>query len=572
MSTRRLVLVALAAIVVLGALLRIPNLQTLPELTDETHEVLWGLSISRGQSLPLTDYRAYIGALYNYFLALVFRLVGSDPETPRLLMLGLGLATMPLVFLCVRRAHGTGAGLLAAALLAVSPVHVVVNSHIAWGNCATPLLTTLAFWFVYRALGSIAAGRGPAVILSEAKDQVRVESADLIPSAGSGQALRSAQDDRGNAQNDRGLLASPLPRTTRDPAWNLVPAALLLALALQTHPSVLAIFPGLALAVALARPGLLLSRWAPFALLAFLAGYANMIVFNLQNNFQSLRVAQQIRAEYAGAPRPFGDEYLANLGTLLLALFRMVGGAIEDRASPLSFLADPILVAAAVFVLAGLIWTASRGDRLPLLVAVSSVLLLPLFNDRYEPITDGRYLMPLLPLLFGATSRLALDALRNRRSVIRLSAAVAVAVLIVAPLISLRRYHEQSLDIVLRGARLNEAIKIAQANLPPGSSATLDRDLERVVLGAGSTELMAFEYAFTMRAVPYRIVRLTPTTLATSMAAQPTPASRLVIMDRAKRKLLDPRLQVRQLDADLPEKDAKPSSYAVYVMSWQARG
>lgn len=539
----------MAGILVLGVLLRLPNLQTLPELTDEAHEVLWGLAIAREQSLPLTNYRAYDGALYNYLLAFVFRLVGSDLEIPRVVMLWLGLATLPLVCLCVRRAHGTAAGLLAAAMLAVSPIHIVVNSHVAWGNCLTPLLTTLAFWLVYRAIHTAgratAAGRPPG---------------DRAP------AMRPCET---------GAMAEHGGR--HEGAWNLAPAALLLGMALQTHPTVLALLPGVALAVALSRPRLALSRWTVLSLLAFLAGYSNMLVFNLQTGFQSFRVAQQIRAEYTGAARPFGEEYLENLGTLLLSLFRMVGGAIEDRAAPTAFLADPALLAAALVVVVGVAWAVRRGDLLPLLVTLSSVLLLPLANDRYEPITDGRYLAPLLPLLFGAASRLVVDAVRPgtgegsvSRSV-RAASLLALALLLLAPLIGLRRYNDQSTDIALRGERLLEAFRISQTNLPAGSTALVDRDLERVVLGAGSSELLAFEYAFTMRSVPHRVVRLTPGSLATTMAAQPTAGSRLVVLERAKRKLLDPRLQVRQLDADLPEKGAKPSGYGIYLMSWQGR-
>src|SRR6185295_8474488 len=51
-------------------------------------------------------------------------------------------------------------GLLAAGLFATNGPHVVVNSHIAWSNCLTPLLTTLAFWALVRASGSQVSGFG----------------------------------------------------------------------------------------------------------------------------------------------------------------------------------------------------------------------------------------------------------------------------------------------------------------------------------------------------------------------------------------------------------------------------
>jgi hypothetical protein len=99
------------------------------------------------------------------------------------------------------------AGLLAAGLLATNGPHVVVNSHIAWSNCLTPLLTTLAFWALLRA----------------------GEARPFLPLAG-----------------------------------------LLLGLALQTHPLVVAMLPGLALAVLLHDARSLRTPWPWLAAAAFL--------------------------------------------------------------------------------------------------------------------------------------------------------------------------------------------------------------------------------------------------------------------------------------------------------------
>lgn len=512
-------LAALASVFGAGALLRLPRLQTLPKLTDEMRDAIFSLPISRGDALPLANFSSYDGALFNYLQAVMFWLVGPDLEAPRVLMLWSGLLTLPLVYVCVRRAHGFLAGLLAAAMLAVSPVHVLVNSRVAWGNSLTPLLTTPAFWLVYRYL--------------------RAEPA------------RSGQ---------------------RDPAWNLVPAGLLFGLALQTHPTVLGFLPGVALALLLGRPARLVrNRWTWLGLLGFMLGYANMIAFNLLQNFESVAFAQQTKAEYTGAAPDFGREYLRHLSGLLLGLFRMLGGAVEDRDRLRAFLLDPALLGVGLVVAAGVLWSLRRGDRLTVLVTLSCVFLLPVVNDRYEPILDGRYVAPLLPLLYGATSRLLVDLWQARRlpRVPRLAARVlclfGLAGLLLLPLVGLSRYHQQNTAAAQRSARLWGALALAERNVPPGGVAIIDRDLERVVHGAGSTELLAFQYAFTLHNVPHRVLRVTTGSLSQAMVNE---TSRLVVMERTKRKLLDPRLKVRQLDGEAMEAGIQPYTYGIYLISW----
>jgi hypothetical protein len=42
-------------------------------------------------------------------------------------------------------------------------------------------------------------------------------------------------------------------------------------------------------------------------------------------------------------------------------------------------------------------------------------------------------------------------------------------------------------------------------------------------------------------------------------------------MERAKRKLLDQRLQVRQLDAEEIERGVQPFVYGIYLVRWDPR-
>ncbi|MCC7104348.1 MAG: glycosyltransferase family 39 protein [Chloroflexi bacterium] len=503
--------------------MRVPNLQTLPKLTDEMRDAIFSLPIARGQTFPLANFSSYDGALFNYLQAALFHAVGPSLLAPRAMMLWLGVLTLPAAYLCARRAHGPVAALLATALLAVNPVHILVNSHVAWGNCLTPLFTTLAFWLVYQAIG---------------------------PSYRSGS------------------------RSPADGDWLLVPAGLCFGLALQTHPTVVGLLPGVAIAVLFARPGLLARPWLWLGLLGFALGYANMIAFNVLHNFESVRFAQQTQSDYTGAGASLGERYESNLATMLVGLYRMLGGAVEDRAGRSAFLLDPMLILAALLTAAGLAWAARRGDRLPLLVSLSHLLLLPLFNDRFEPVLDGRYVMPLLPLLFAAAARLLVDLWRTRdpwggRLGPALSVAAATS-LLVAPLVGLSRYSEQNQAAGLRSARLWAALGLAERNVPQGTEVILDRDLKRSVLGAGSTEQLAFEYAFTMHGVPYRSVRVTPGGLAAAVNREGVPETRLVVMERNKRKKMGTHLQLRRLDASLSERGVQPSAYAVYLVTWRA--
>ena len=152
----------------LALVIRLPYLWSIPRFTDETLEVLHSLAIVRDGTRPLTNYDSYYGALYNYVVALALAVSGESPLAPRLVVLIAGVLTVvatyflgveigrwlpPLRVLGLSVTGRVGpriVGLLAAAFLATNGPHVVVNSHIAWSNCLTPLLTTLAFWALLR--------------------------------------------------------------------------------------------------------------------------------------------------------------------------------------------------------------------------------------------------------------------------------------------------------------------------------------------------------------------------------------------------------------------------------------
>src|SRR3954447_24902195 len=141
-----------AVLLVAAAAVRLPYLWDIPRFTDESNEALKALVIAHGRIVPLTNIDPYIGPLWNYLLAGVFLATGPSLSTPRTVVAILGILTVVPTYLLGRSLGGHGVGALAAAFLALSPAHIVVNSHIGWSNCITPLLTTLALWLTHRAI------------------------------------------------------------------------------------------------------------------------------------------------------------------------------------------------------------------------------------------------------------------------------------------------------------------------------------------------------------------------------------------------------------------------------------
>src|SRR5204863_10028069 len=94
--------------------------------------------------------------------------------------------------------------------------------------------------------------------------------------------------------------------------------------------------------------------------------------------------------------------YLNNLDQLLLSTARLVSGAIGERPSRAAYLTDPAVLAPAGLVLLGLLVAAWRRAWWMVGAVALAVILPPAFSGKYRPIMDGRYLMPLVPVLFVA--------------------------------------------------------------------------------------------------------------------------------------------------------------------------
>jgi len=209
---------------ILALVLRLPYLMQYPVFRfDELGENLRAYTIIELGARPLTNNAAFIGALYNYLAAAAYALVNSITAFRLLVVLANALAIPLLYAISLKLTGSKNISFLAVALLAFSPMHIVVSSHVAWSASLMPLFLTATLYAVLKALES---------------------------------GKRSY--------------------------W--LAAGVSLGLSLQSHPSVLASYAGLlpALHIYLGR-GFThdLLRNFKYLLLGFLVGYVNMVIYNI---------------------------------------------------------------------------------------------------------------------------------------------------------------------------------------------------------------------------------------------------------------------------------------------------
>ncbi len=439
-------LAAAACLVACAALVRWPALWTIPIFTDEGDEALVALRIVRDHALPLTNDDPYIGPVFNYLLAALLWVLGPSPWLPRLLVLGVGSLTVGASYLLARELagnvkRGRWAGLAAALLVAVNAEQVVVNSHVAWSNCITPLFTTLGCWLLVR----------------------RPHPQPPLPNLGEGAAKKCAS---------RNKCAS---RGVGSPS-GLVLAGLAFGLALQTHPSVLALLPGL-LAFGLWRGRAWLRTAWPYAGAgAFVLAQAPTIAYNVRAGWlSSLAEAQRWQTFYNRGEQLDLATYLARLGRLVYALGAALAGLLNDRDTPPPPAWHPVLVLALILAVVGLGWAWRRGQPLPALVCTSGLLVLPLFNGQYVPlVSNARYLAPLTPLILAAVATCAVMAF-GVGSAPRHGLWAGVAVLGITSLVSLTSFYADAARDGRTNARLLASLEALESSYRPGEVVAVDR-------------------------------------------------------------------------------------------------
>lgn len=487
--------VLVVGLVALAAAVRLPDFLFRPTFTDENRGIIRAALTAAGKLHSFTDVDPYISSLFNYAVAGL--LVGFGPrlELPRLLVLGLGCLTVAATYLLARDWGGRAAGLLAALLVLVNPVHVLINSHVAWSNSTTPLFTTLALWQL---------GRG-------------VERRD-------------------------------------GPA--LIAAGALFGLGLLTHPGVVVLLPGAAVYLLWRAPGLLRGRWPWLAAAAFLLVYSPLILFNLRSGFETLQAARHVQSVYTGGRSPGPIFYAEQLGGFTSMLVRTLGGAIAPAESSLAGLLQPAALGWLLFGPLACLALARRGRPLPLLVVALGLPVAALYgSDSFEPIFQGRYVVPIAIPVWAAAGVVAARLFAPERPGPRWGRPAAVGLALAAlglALAGLVGYQDDAPDL---NRSLIEATAAIESAREPDETVLVDDALKDRQTGGGWRLARSLEMLLTIRGVPQRLTNIDPDTARTLLTRR---SSQLVVLDSetvarlSKRYSLSPIAPIVTRSADPP--------------------
>ena len=529
------------ALVGLASAVRWPSLLLSPQFPSVGGTILRALDVADGRALPLSDQAPYLGPLLVYVLAAVFKLFGPSVVAPMLLAWALGSLTVVPTYLLGRELGGRPVGLLAGALLATSGAHTVITSHVPLVHSLTPLLATTTLWLLVRAVARAepngAGGWRPAAASSGMARRI-----SRPPTAGAGRLLALS-----------GLCAG---------------------LSLQSHPTVAPLLGGAACAALLCRPAWVRTRWPYLAAAFVVLGYSALLLHHFQTRF----VVDDIRgkqAHYLDSDVDDGEHaergvYLDNLEQLALSTARLASGAIDEREAVADYLADPWVLVYPAFALVGLVVAARRGNPVLLLALLPAVLLPPLVSGKYTPILDGRYLMPLVPVLFVGIG-LAIGALAHvlaaRGAASRwhtpswtafLPLAALAALLVLHPLWLLADFYEKSQEAGFSNAAYLRTLDQVRAAEIVGEPVVLDDRLSEVTSAGGGNARASFAWLLAVSRIP----------AGTWDADGDDPAAlvgHVAILHRATAEQLGERLSLIPLDDRRPNGRDRPSYRAYRV-------
>lgn len=490
-SARWIELLAMLGLALVAVAIRLPNLWSVPSLADDASQLVPALDVYETRTWLATGTAAsHLTTVYDVALAAAFMLIGPSLQLPRLLGLVQAAISVPLVYILTRelcrplgrrRLDDTFviprlAGLVAAGLLATSAAHVVITSHVAGAASFAPLLVLGSLFAVERALGA------------------------------------------------------------RDGRW-LIPGGALFGLAVQMHPSTLALLPGVALALGWRGRSLLLSRWALLGIAALALGCTNVLIQVVRAGLSLSLLARNGRALHEG-PYPGGGAYLDALGNAIVSLWRLASGELAGSPTFGDLVREPAAWPIAMLVIVGSLVLIPRGRPLLPLAGLSSLLIVPYFAAPYDAAVSDRYLMPAVVIgIVGAGVGVGLlaPAVAGRGSVPRLALGVILGGLVLAPVGGLRSYYgEVSADgrpgdgLLLILQPIFDERRYDQAVL-------LDENLARLKLGAGGHALESLRYLLTVSGVPTRTIHVTPEALA----AETTGGRALVILERGSVRIAE---------------------------------
>ncbi len=139
-ATRSLALIALTAILLVAAGVRLWALTSVGFNNDEAVYAGQGAALAADPTYSqlFAIFRAH-PLLVQFLVSLLYRLFGVGDVTPRLLAIGFGVAAVALVYATGKLLFNARVGLIAAAILAVMPYHVIVTRQVLLDGPETTL-------------------------------------------------------------------------------------------------------------------------------------------------------------------------------------------------------------------------------------------------------------------------------------------------------------------------------------------------------------------------------------------------------------------------------------------------
>lgn len=445
-----------------GALLiRLPYLALIPYFEDETLEAIIALKVWPGRQLILVGWDNYIGPLFHYVLAFLFWLIAPDPVLPRVAVAITGALTVGATYGLARTLKLDRFGAAIAALLVLTnPAHILINSHIAWSNCAASLFTTLLLW----------------------------------------------------------VLALAVKR--QQPRWFLA-AGVLAGVSMQFHPVSILILIGAAvwfIGDGEARR-YLRTKWPYLAVVLALICYANVIVSNVQSGLYGVAEAQSRSYIWQLSPSP-GD-YVQNVGRLVLQLLRVAAGELSDVETWNALIGWPLIYVA--WLIIGVSAAIRAHLKMPLWLVGALIVCMPIVSNHYGTLFTTRLtnqFTPLIAIMMGAGATALTTGIKHRWPARRTHHAMAAVLVIGAlfPLVPLFGYYQQRVAQGRTNAEFYPFVAAIEAD-SHGAPIYLSDTVSRLRLGGSGNVNYVLDYMLSLAQVPH--TQLPPAQILERLIAQP---------------------------------------------------
>ncbi|QRG70280.1 ArnT family glycosyltransferase [Brevibacillus choshinensis] len=404
-------------------IIRIPYLYDVPRFIDEWREIGLAAQIARGQAWPLHNTSHDIGPFHNYVLAGLFTLFGFDVYIPRLYVTVTSAATVVVTFWLGRHWAGRITAVFAALLLATNSMHILIT-HMAWSNDTTPFFVGLA-----------------VLVSLKAMDQER-----------------------------RSL-------------WAL--AGLAWAIALQTHPSVIAALLGVVFYFARQL------GWGAFyrdarlriGIAVLIVGYSNMIIHNFIKPLDSVLWVK--RKGYALNQEWSIQGYFQNMLEMGSELIHSLASAFPDGKGWLHGISSFLMLFFIIGLLDGFRRLCRfRNGSFVVAIVISSFLVIPILNDQYKFYIWTRYIAYLFPLCFvtvaiGFQGWIRYLADRDQTRQLRSGLAVAWVLLLILPLHHFYQYAETYIQSGVDNSAEFFTVQTLQPRLTKDSIIVVDKQAKQ---------------------------------------------------------------------------------------------